>query len=207
MNTAVTIPTNLADRLKMSPDVHRITGTYQEFVSLLEKVDYPIEYENGEIIIMSIASDDHEQIVANMLFILVGQFMGLKEYRQFGSNRHVFIKDLQKAYSPDVSVLKGASEEFEYAKGKSSYTNPWLVAEVISPSSRNRDFGEKLQGYKAIPSLHYILYVEQKRPFVTLFDRISDSDRWRSTDFNDLEQTLEIGHVNMPMRALYNNIV
>lgn len=81
--------------------------------------------------------------------------------------------------------------------------NPWLVAEVISPSSRNRDFGEKLQGYKSISSLDYILYVEQVQPFVTLFERIPDTHRWKSTDYDDGEQLLEMGEVRFRVGDLY----
>lgn len=92
---------------------------------------------------------------------------------------------------------------YEYS---SKYTNLWMVAEVISPSSRNRDFGEKLLGYKSIDSLQYILYAEQDRPLVTLFERIPDSDRWRSTDFNELEQSLEIGHFSILMEDIYDNV-
>lgn len=206
MSTTVTIPITLDERLKMSADAHRIPASFEEFVELLKKVEYPIEYENGAIIIMSIASEEHEQIVANLLYVLVSQLKGNKDYRRYGSNRHVYIKALKKAYSPDASIAKGAPEEFEYAKGKSSYTNPWLIAEIISPSSRNRDFGEKLQGYKAIPELSYILYLEQDRPFVTVFERIPGSDRWRSTDYNDPAQVFEVGQLSVSMNDLYENV-
>lgn len=200
---SISLPTTLAERLEWSADTDRIPASFEEFVALIEKAEYPIEYENGEIIIMSIASEEHEKLVANLLGIFFVALKSQREYSRFSSNRHIYIPSLQKAYSPDASVLKGESEEFEYAKGKSSYTNPWLVAEVISPSSRNRDFGEKLQGYKAIPSLAYILYLEQDRPFVTLFERIADSDRWKSTDYNDLEQEFKMGSVTVTMKDLY----
>jgi len=206
MSTTVSIPITLDERLKMSADAHRIPANFEEFVELLKKVEYPIEYENGEIIIMSIASEEHEQIVANLLYVLVSQLKGNKDYRRYGSNRHVYIKTLKKAYSPDASVVNGEPEVIEYAKGKTAYTNPWLIAKIISPSSRNRDFGEKLQGYKSIPELSYILYLEQDRPFVTVFERIPDSDRWRSTDYNDPGQVFEVGQLSVSMPDLYENI-
>ena len=47
----------------MRPEAHRITASYETFVDLLQQVKYPLEYEQGEIVIMSIASDAHEQIL------------------------------------------------------------------------------------------------------------------------------------------------
>jgi len=78
-----------------------------------------------------------------------------------------------------------------------------LAAKVISPYSRNRDFGEKLQGYKSIAGLDHILYIEQAQPFVTLFERIPGTHRWKSTDYDDKEQLLEMGEVRFRMGDLY----
>ncbi|MCG8331020.1 MAG: Uma2 family endonuclease [Chitinophagales bacterium] len=206
MSTAVSIPTTLEERLKMGAESLRYPIAYSEFLDLLEQAEYPIEYENGELIIMSIASDEHERIVANLLGVFFAELKRQPDYGRYGSNRHIYIPPLNKAYSPDASVVKGAPTTHEYAKGKAAYTNPWLVTEVISPSSRNRDFGEKLLGYKSIDSLQYILYAEQDRPLVTLFERIPDSNRWRSTDFNELKQKLEIGHFSILMEDIYDNV-
>ena len=82
-----------------------------------------------------------------------------------------------------------------------------MVAEVISPSSRNRDFGEKLQGYKSIASLQFILYLEQDRSFVTLFERLPGTERWKSTDFNDSNQYFQIGALEIEMSDLYQGLL
>jgi Uma2 family endonuclease len=104
-------------------------------------------------------------------------------------------------------VVKGEPQAHTYARGKAAYTNPWMVVEVISPSSRGRDFGEKLQGYKeGLPSLQYILYVEQHRPFVTLFERIDDSKRWRSTDYDALDQEMPLAEYSIAMSDIYDNL-
>lgn len=206
METTLSIPVTLAGRLQLGPEEQRIEGSYEDFVAWLEQCDYPIEYENGNIILMSIASDEHEKLVANLLGVLFVALRGQSEYGRYGSNRHVYIASLGKAYSPDASVVRGAPQLFTYAPGKDAYTNPWLVAEVISPSSRNRDFGEKLQGYKSIPSLQYILFLEQDRPFATLFERIPGEERWRSTDYDDLQQSFTIGEFQLVMGELYEGL-
>lgn len=207
MEAILEIPAiSAAETLLPGAEEQRVEGSYDDFTALLKQCDYPIEYENGNIIIMSIASDEHEQIVANLLYALVGQLKGKSGFRRYGSNRHIYIPALSKAYSPDASVVKGDPDVFTYAVGKDAYTNPWLVAEVISPSSRSRDFGEKLHGYKAIPELQYILYIEQERPFVTLFERIESTSRWRSADYDALNQSFFISEFSVAMSDLYENL-
>lgn len=207
MEAILEIPAiSAAETLLPGAEEQRVEGSYDDFTALLKQCDYPIEYENGNIIIMSIASDEHEQIVANLLYALVGQLRGKSGFRRYGSNRHIYIPALSKAYSPDASVVKGDPDVFTYALGKDAYTNPWLVAEVISPSSRSRDFGEKLHGYKAIPELQYILYIEQERPFVTLFERIESTSRWRSADYDALHQSFFISEFSVEMSDLYENL-
>ncbi|WP_421947349.1 Uma2 family endonuclease [Phaeodactylibacter xiamenensis] len=207
MSTAVSIPLSLSDRLKLGPELHRFSADYATFIDVLQQVEYPVEFEDGSIIIMSIASDHHEQLVANLLGVLFVCLKGNTEYRRYGSNRHVFMEHQVKAYAPDVSVVHGIPSIHEYAPGKTAHTNPWMVAEVISPSSRNRDFGEKLQGYKSIASLQFIIYLEQDRPFVTLFERMPGTDRWKSTDFNDSSQSFQMGDFELVMSDLYQGLL
>lgn len=207
MEAILEIPAiSAAETLLPGPEEQRVEGSYDDFTAWLQQCDYPIEYENGNIIIMSIASDEHEKIVANLLGALFVAMRSHREYGRYGSNRHIYIPALSKAYSPDASVVKGDPEVFTYSAGKDAYTNPWLVAEVISPSSRSRDFGEKLHSYKAIPELQYILYIEQERPFVTLFERIEDTPRWRSTDYDALTQSFPLSEFPVAMSDLYENL-
>ena len=65
------------------------------------------------------------------------------------------------------------------------------------------DLGEKLQGCKSIARLDYFLHIEQAQPFVTLFERISGTHRWKSTDYDHEEQRLEMGEVRFRVGDLY----
>ncbi len=72
MNDISTLPfpITLEERLELGADGVRFPASLEEFADLLEVCDYQIEYQDFEIIAMSIASDPHEQIVANFLGIL-----------------------------------------------------------------------------------------------------------------------------------------
>lgn len=206
MTLSEKFPISLKERQKLDDTPQRFPGSLEEFVQLADACDYPIEFENGNIIAMSIASDLHEQIVANILAVLVNLLKGNPDYKRYGGNRHVFIPAHNCAYSPDASIVKGEAEIFEYARGKTANTNPWLVAEVLSGSTRMRDYGEKLPKYREIPSVKYILFIEQDRPLVTVFSRMEDPGRWQSIDYNAPEQSFELEDRKVNLSDIYDNI-
>ena len=199
-------PITLEERLALGENDVRFPGTFEEYLALLEHAEYPIEFCDGEIIIMSIASDEHEQIVANVLAALVNAFKGNSLYKRYGSNRHVFDVVDGKAWSPDASIVKGEPEIYTYKPGKTANLNPWLVVEILSKSTRSKDLGEKQPSYRNISTLRYMLYIEQSRPLVTLHYRSDEDLRWRSEDFNALDQNFEIEGNQILLADIYENI-
>lgn len=200
-------PATLQERLDLGPDEVRFTATLEEFGALLEVCDYQIEYQDDTVIAMSIASDPHEQMVANFIGLMHTIFKGNAEFKRYGSNRHVFLPEYPAAYSPDASVVKGQPDIAEYARGKTANLNPWLVLEVISPSSRARDWGEKLPRYKNIPTLRHIIYAEQDFALVTVFERLEHASRWTATDYDGLDQSFALAGQPVAIADIYENIV
>ena len=70
MSVLSKFPVTLEERLSLGPDTVRFPASWEEYLDLLEECEYQIEYANQEIIAMSIASDPHEAIVANILGVL-----------------------------------------------------------------------------------------------------------------------------------------
>ncbi len=200
-------PFTLEERLALGREEQRFEGTFEDFVQLAEVCEYPVEFYDGTILAMSIASDHHEQIVANILGVFFVSFKGNPEYKRYGSNRHVYIPAASQAYSPDASMVKGEPEVFEYSKGKTANLNPWLVVEILSESTRTRDYGVKFGNYKKIDSLQYMLFIEQDKPMVTLFSRIDDTTRWESTDYNEPEHEFHLAGKAIQLADIYEDVV
>ncbi len=208
MATTITkFPVTLQERAELGSTPYPMEATLEAFGELLEVCEYQIEYQNGNIIAMSIASDSHEQIVANLLYVLGVIFKGNADFKRYGSNRHIYLEADTTVFSPDASVVKGDPKIIEYAKGKTANQNPWLVAEILSPSTRNRDWGEKLTLYKNISSLKYILYIEQDTPLVTVFERRETDGRWTALDYNALDQSFTIANSAISLGDLYENVI
>ncbi len=200
-------PITILDRAELDNSPHPIPATLEEFAELLEVCEYPIEYQNGFLICKSFESDHHEQLVANLIGLLGTLFKGNSNFKRYGSNRHVFIAEAKVVFSPDASVVKGEPEVVEYAKGKTANKNPWLLAEILSPSTRNRDWGEKLTLYKNIPSMKYLLYIEQDKSLVTVFERRDEDGRWSSIDYNTLDQAFTIEGNLVSLADIYENVL
>lgn len=50
------------------------------------------------------------------------------------------------------------------------------------------------------------LYLEQDRPFVTIYDRIGDEARWETADFDSLGQSVLILGQAVLLEKIYENV-
>ena len=206
MDVSVKFPITWAEREALGAAELRFSATWEEYLELLEECEYPIEYQDGEIIAMSHATDPHETVVFNLNGILYQILQGLQGYRGYPSNRRVFLEASRSEYNTDGFIVKGSPIAYPIRKGTSGVLNPFLVIEVLSPSTRDKDLTEKLPRYKKTPSVQHILYLEQDRPFATSFDRIGDTSRWETADYDSLEQLVPILGQQIAMRKIYENV-
>lgn len=200
-------PITNMQRLELGPDIVRHPAPWKEYLDLLEECEYQIEYDNQEIILMSIASDPHEAIVANLIFRFSLALDDMPDMGVRGSNRHVFIPEFQKDYAPDVHVVKGEPQIHLLRKGLTANLNPWLVVEILSPSTLVRDMTEKLPAYKKIASLQHIVYIHQDRPLVTIFNRVGNSAVWETIDFDRMEDHFEVAGQPVYLKDVYKKVV
>lgn len=207
MNVEAKIPVRLEDRLDLGPGIVRIPASWQEYLDLLAECDYQTEYDNEEIILMSIASDPHETIVSQIIAVLVNALFNEQDFTVKGSNRHVFIEEFQKDYAPDAHVVKGPPKIHTLRKGLTANTNPWLVVEILSPSTYVRDWNEKLAYYKQVPSLKHIVYIEQEHPFVSVYSRVGESAVWENRDYYKMEESFDVAGQPIFLKDIYNKVI
>ena len=70
--------------------------------------------------------------------------------------------DARTAYEPDALVYCGP----EVTASALEITNPVIVVEVLSPSTRRIDASAKLAAYFRLPSIEHYLIVEPKEPLI-----------------------------------------
>lgn len=148
---------------------HAIQYQYTDFKAYLEaERDGMIrhEYLDGEIYAMSGASELHNAVSAELFAAIYARLPD--ECRAFMSDMKLKVEQDNKffAYYPDIMVACGANEGDPYVR-----TNPLLLVEVLSPSTRRTDLTEKLMSYSHIPSLLEYIVVHQDNPHVQIYRR------------------------------------
>jgi Uma2 family endonuclease len=122
----------------------------QEYLKLEKPSQVKHEYYKGEIFAMSGASARHNLIASNTL-IAFGIALKGSGCRPYGSNMRIHIPENTLFTYPDISVICGdviPSEDDE-----DTATSPTVIVEILSPSTKNYDRGEKFMLYRAIPTL------------------------------------------------------
>ena len=200
MDVAIKIPESRAELLEVGTGLVKFPAIWEEYWEWLPKVEYNIEYQNGEIIAIGYESNPHGNIIFTLSILLGNMFPDI-QFQGFAENRPVYLPSLQRVYNPNVMLIDGPSDLFEYSTGLNAETNPFLVVEVLSKSTYDHDWENKLPGYQTLPSVEYILFIESRFPAVTLFTRTSDS--WDKAFFNEQEEGFEIREKSILVGDVY----
>lgn len=85
--------------------------------------------------------------------------------------------------------------------------SPRLVVEVLSPSTRQTALVRKLEEYKALPSLAYILLVEPDVPSVLLWGR-GPGEGWQLAIFDGLEGIIGLPDIGaeLALAEIYEDV-
>ncbi len=198
-----------AKTLKMlfdKSDFIAVPATEAEFWQLIELPQYRIEFHQNQIIgTMSYATTNHERIVSNLIFAL-RSLLDDDNHDVFGSNRPIYAAQCGNIYEPDVHVIQGVLEEYRYAKTKTASQNPAIIVEVFSPSTKDFDLTEKLDGYKLIPSLKHIVFIEPNKVNIEVYNRINVDD-WQSTHYSKLDDKITLLDTPISLKRLYKKVI
>lgn len=146
------------------------------------------EYYKGEIFAMSGASKSHNIISANLSFAIRRRLNG-KGCRPYNSDQRIHIPSNTLFTYPDISIV---CEEFvSLENDEMNLLNPSVIIEVLSPSTKKYDRGDKFELYKAIPTLKEYILVDSKSIHVESFCKSVDGS-WKMKEYKSLSERLEI---------------
>lgn len=130
--------------------------------------DAKYELEDGAIYGMTGGSPAHARVAANVLAYLRAQLRG-SGCRPYGSDMP--LKTLAHTVRfPDVTVYCGdpAGEE---GRRPEFLSQPVVVIEILSPSTRSFDRGRKLEEYQSLPSVTVVALIDPDAETVTAYRR------------------------------------
>jgi Uma2 family endonuclease len=199
----------LPDSIKEDNELLRVAASWNEYMAIVEQTPYTLQFFDGEVI-GSQPDAIHETIIPNVGWLLGNYYNDKADYRVLGSNIKIAIIEEKIDFNADLSVVKEPVDYGLTPVGRPSncqIKNPEIVVEVLSKSTRNFDQGEKLDCYKLMPSLQHILFVDQARPFASVYSRTAVPDEWLNHDYRTLESVVRLGDVLLPMQDIYRKVV
>jgi Uma2 family endonuclease len=173
----------------------------EEYLAIERASDTKNEYLDGIIYAMGGASPAHVQIVGNVAGELRSRLRDTPCVVYSTDLRVRVTRDGLYAY-PDVLVVCG---EPEFVDGDlDTLTNPLLIVEVLSDSTKNYDRGEKFERYRANPGFREYVLIAQDKIHVERYVRQADGT-WVLHETNKLEEEIELTSVGcrLPLSEIY----
>jgi Uma2 family endonuclease len=166
----------------------KIYVTPEAYLELERKADYKSEYLNGEIYAMGGASPRHVLIVTNVVAELRNQLKS-RPCTVYSTDLRVRVSPNGLYTYPDVVVVCDTPQFSD--QRRDTLTNPTLIVEVLSQSTKDYDRGEKFEPYRTLDSLKEYVLIAQNKHHVEHFVRQPDAT-WLLSETNRLADTVEL---------------
>ena len=170
------------------PDLAR-RYTPAEFKILVETSETKYEFFDGEVFeweFMAGTSDPHSMIASTAMRRLGNALEAMSSNCvALGSDAYVAIPEENLYRLPDVTIQCAEpvyDHEFAFAR-----TNPAVLIEVVSESSRRADYGSKFRQYSKLASLREYVLFEQTSPLCIVHSRVSGAAPWTTVNYYDLD--------------------
>jgi Uma2 family endonuclease len=180
--------------------------TIDEYLEMEEQGFAKHDYYNGKIIEMAGGTATHNQISGKIITQLNNVIdASEKPYLVYSSDMKIRIEKNNAFVYPDA-VTVALKPEF-YNNRRDIITNPLLIVEVTSYSTRAYDQQFKFDHYRTLPSFQEYLLIRQEKHQVTRFFQ-SEPEVWRITDYTELSAIipLESMGLSISMEGIYRGV-
>lgn len=161
------------------------------------------EFIAGEVFGMTGAKLAHNVIALNAAVFLRQALKG-KPCRVFMADLKLRVDAADAFLYPDV--MASCDPRDRRPDDDTFIRHPWLVVEVLSPSTAAYDRGRKFELYRKVESLTHYLLVEQDRLGAELF-RKNDEGLWVLQPLGGADTLHLEGHgIDWPMASLHDDV-
>ena len=180
--------------------------TFEEYLELEEKAEYRSEFWNGEIKLKKDEVPTHSKISARIGTVISNDLnRENKDCSIYSSSLKVFIPYFNSVSYPDGMVI--CNDEELHEKSNAVVTNPCLIIEVLSESTKEYDSNAKFEGYRSIPSFKEYVLVWQTIPKVQSWYK-EDEDLWRISSVFGLDKTIQLYSIDceIALKDIYKRV-
>ena len=187
--------------------------TEQEYLEFEKSSNERHEYYQGEIfrmhghgdlLAMSGAGNRHNIIFSNLFSELSAKLKG-KSCQPYGPDLRINIPENTLYTYPDISVF--CYELDQFAKEEDSVTNPTVLIEILSPSTKEYDRGGKFKLYRDIPTLKEYILIDSGAINIEAF-RLNKENHWELQELKTIDEvlTFESLEIKIPIKEIYYRI-
>ncbi|MFT3749338.1 MAG: Uma2 family endonuclease [Agriterribacter sp.] len=178
--------------------------TIEEYLVMEEAATEKHECYRGEIFAMSDTKLPHNTIFKN-LFGELAIKLKEKKCQPFGSDMRIHIEANTLFTYPDISIICGEPETLN--DDNWNILNPAVIIEILSPSTKNYDRGEKFKLYRDIPTLKEYILVDSESVHIEIF-RLNAIGHWELEEYKSTEKIIYIKTVeeHIPVADIYKGV-
>jgi Uma2 family endonuclease len=178
--------------------------TPEEYLALEEAAEYKSEYIDGEIIPMAGGTVNHNRITLNFSAALNFAFKQ-QDYEAFMSDMRLWMPQKRIYTYPDVMLVAG--EPQYYNNRTDIITNPQVIVEVLSKSTKGYDREDKFEAYRAIATFQEYLLIDQTRIRVEQYSKTANK-RWSFQEYDQEDEKVSLTSVpfEISLQDLYHKV-
>lgn len=176
----------------------------EEYFDFELKAEHRHEYWNGSIRAMSYTSPEHGEIQTNLSDTLAA-CLNAKGCKRYSADRMVYVPSCNKVFYPDLVIVCGEQEFFQYKKKMKATINPTAIIEILSNSTEQQDRIDKWMCYRSIPSLQQYVMVQQDVQSIHSYRRKSERE-WEYAYADKAEDAVEILECVVRLEAVYAGV-
>ena len=176
----------------------------EEYLELEINSEERHEYIKGEIIQVTGGTPNHNKIAGNF-YAALNFALKRQPYDIFVTDQRIWIPEAKIHTYPDVMVV---AQPLEYAENRlDTLTNPLLIAEVLSKSTRAYDKDEKFTAYRTIPSFQEYLLIDQDRIYIEHYSK-TEPHKWVFLEYDNPQAILSLFSLDFQIEIaeIYNKV-
>jgi len=159
------------------------------------------EFYKDEIFAMSGAGPRHNVIFSNLFGELVIKLKG-NPCKPYGSDLRIHIPENSLFTYPDISVICGDIITSEL--DPDTAIQPVILVEILSPSTRNYDRGDKFKLYRDIPTLKEYVLIDSESILAEVYS-VNEKGHWELIEYKSQADTLILHsmQIGIPLTDIY----
>ncbi|HEY3740675.1 MAG TPA: Uma2 family endonuclease [Bryobacteraceae bacterium] len=178
--------------------------TVEEYLDLDRRSERRSEFHDGEMFPIEASTISHGRIQGNM-YVALRTRLANTPCEALLSSVRVEIPNVHRYTYPDILISCG-QPRFEDEQ-LDTLLNPVVLIEVLSPSTKGFDRGEKFFLYQTIPSVREYILVTQNHVLVERFRRQNERQwLYELLTSLDAELTIESAGCTIPLREIYAKV-